>query len=172
MLLVATCSVNTPSTYAVKDMWTSSARARRVSRTGSGMFLICSGLPTPALWHAQCMQPSNMHTIRLFGRGSDARVCGTICGMDRARLSTTVDAASLDRARELMPGSDSRLVDRALAALIEQLEAERELAALASHPYETDPDLAWESPAGPDLPYQGKAPKEVLELARRRRQRA
>jgi hypothetical protein len=91
--------------------------------------------------------------------------------MNRARLSTTVDAASLGRARELMPGSDSRLVDRALGALIEQLEAERELAALASHPYEKDPDLAWEAPAGPDLPYEGEAPKEVLDLARRRRQR-
>ncbi len=92
--------------------------------------------------------------------------------MERARLSTTVDAAFLDRARQLMPGSDSRLVDRALAALIEQLEAERELAALASHPYEEDPDLAWEAPVGPDLQYEGEVPKDVSDLARRRRQRA
>jgi hypothetical protein len=59
MLLVATCSVNTSSTYAAKDKWTSSARLRRVSRTGSGTFLICSGLPTP------CIVACTMHAVEL-----------------------------------------------------------------------------------------------------------
>jgi hypothetical protein len=89
--------------------------------------------------------------------------------MNRVRISTTVDVGSLERARQLMPGSDSRLLDRALAALIQQLEEERESAALAAHPYEEDPDLTWEAPPGPDLPYDGEVPKEVTQLARRRR---
>ena len=93
--------------------------------------------------------------------------------MKRARVSTTVDATSLGRARELLPGSDSRILDRALAVLIEDLEAERERAALDAHLYDYDPDLAWEAPPGPDLPYNGDVPDELTELARqRRRQRA
>jgi hypothetical protein len=89
--------------------------------------------------------------------------------MNRVRISTTVDASALDRARRLLPGPDSRLLDRALAALNRQLEEEWELAALAAHPYEEDPDLAWQAPAGPDLPYDGDVPLEVIEEARRRR---
>ena len=91
--------------------------------------------------------------------------------MRRERISTTVDAATLDRTRRLLPGPDSRLLDRALAALVHELEAEREVTALAAHPYEHDPDLAWAAPAGPDLPYNGEVPPEVLALARRRRRR-
>lgn len=86
------------------------------------------------------------------------------------RISTTVDAESLAAARRLLPGSDSRLLDRALAALVEQLEGQWEVAALASHPYEDDPDLTWQAPPGPDLPYDGDVPAEVLRLAQRRRQ--
>jgi len=41
--------------------------------------------------------------------------------------------------------------------------------ALESHPYEADPELAWEAPPGPDLPYEGAVPADVLRLARRRR---
>lgn len=90
-------------------------------------------------------------------------------GMNRARVSTTVDATSLARARELLPGSDSRILDRALTMLIEDLEAERERAVLAALPYDDDPDLAWEAPPGPDLPYEGEVPEEVVQLARQRR---
>lgn len=89
--------------------------------------------------------------------------------MLRARVSTTVDATVLRRARDLLPGPDSRVLDRALLALIEQLEEEGERAALLAHPYEDDPDLAWQAPPGPDLPYDGEVPEEVVRLARRRR---
>jgi len=91
--------------------------------------------------------------------------------MHRVRVSTTVDAESLGRARQLAPGPDSRLLDQALLALVHQLEAEQELAALAAHPYEDDPDLAWQAPIGPELPYDGEIPREVIELARRRRRK-
>jgi len=64
-------------------------------------------------------------------------------------------------------------LDRALLALIEDLEEDRELTALAALPYEDDPDLAWEAPPGPDLPYDGEVPEDVVQLAlQRRRQRA
>ena len=66
-------------------------------------------------------------------------------------------------------GPDSEVVDRALAALIAEIEAERDLAALEAAPYDTDPDLAWEAPPGPDLPYEGRVPRAVLRLADRRR---
>ena len=89
--------------------------------------------------------------------------------MSRVRISTTVDAQSLAAARRLLPGPDSRLLDRALASLVEQLEAGREVAALANHPYEDDPDLAWQAPSGPDLPFDGDVPSDVMRLARRRR---
>lgn len=70
-----------------------------------------------------------------------------------------------------MDATDSQIIDRALAALLEQLEEERELAALSAAPYEDDPDLAWTSPPGPDLPYDGDVPDEVLRLAAKRRKR-
>jgi hypothetical protein len=68
--------------------------------------------------------------------------------------------------------NDSQILDRALAALIEQLEGEQELAALAALPYEDDPDLAWPVVPGPDLPYDGEVPAEVLRLAAKRRRRS
>lgn len=88
--------------------------------------------------------------------------------MVRARVSTTVDATALRRARDLLPGPASRVLDRALLALIEQLEEEEERAALLAFPYEDDGDLAWQAPPGPDLPYDGDVPEDVLRLARRR----
>ncbi len=88
--------------------------------------------------------------------------------MVRARVSTTVDATVLRRARDLLPGPDSRVLDRALLALIDRLEEEGERAALVAHPYEDDADLAWQAPPGPDLPYDGDVPEEVIRLARRR----
>ncbi len=73
------------------------------------------------------------------------------------------------RCRQLLAVSDAQLVDRALAALLDEIETRREHAALDEHPYENDPDLNWEVPSGPSLPYDGAVPAEVLELARRRR---
>lgn len=89
--------------------------------------------------------------------------------MTRVRISTTVDAQCWATARRLLGGSNSQIVDRALVALIEQLEAEQERAALAALPYENDADLAWEAPPGPDLPYDGEVPADVLRLAEQRR---
>jgi hypothetical protein len=90
--------------------------------------------------------------------------------MTRVRISTTVDAQRWAAARRLLGGSNSQVVDRALAALIEQLEAEQERTALAAFPYEDDADLAWEAPPGdPDLPYDGEVPADVLRLAEQRR---
>lgn len=91
--------------------------------------------------------------------------------MKRVRLSTTVDPVRLDKARRLMSLNDSQLLDRALEALIEREHATRELSALEAHPYEDDPDLAWEAPKGPDLPYDGAVPEAVRRLAARRRPR-
>ena len=89
--------------------------------------------------------------------------------MTRVRISTTVDAAVLAAARRLASQPDSELLDQALTALVEQLEAQRELTALADQPYEDDPDLAWEAPLGPDLPFDGAVPADVMKLAQRRR---
>jgi hypothetical protein len=91
--------------------------------------------------------------------------------MSRARVSTTIDAERLHRARVLSGLPDSRLLDRALEAYVELLERERERAALDLHPYEADPDIAWETPLAP-LPYDGAIPAEVIELAQRRRRDA
>ncbi|MGC8628337.1 MAG: hypothetical protein ACP5VR_12470 [Acidimicrobiales bacterium] len=89
--------------------------------------------------------------------------------MLRQRISTTVDGTALERARRLVPGPDSQLIDSALEALIDKVEAERELAVLQALPYDHDPDLSWHAPLGPDLPYDGDVPEEVLQLARARR---
>lgn len=89
--------------------------------------------------------------------------------MERVRISTTVDASRLARCRRLIQGRDSEVLDRALDALIEQEETRRELEALARLPYEDDPDLSWSAPSGPDLPYDGNIPADVVDLASRRR---
>jgi hypothetical protein len=65
--------------------------------------------------------------------------------------------------------SDSEIIDRALLALIDRLETERELKALAELPYEDDQELAWQAPLGPDLPYDGDIPADVLDLVADRR---
>lgn len=85
------------------------------------------------------------------------------------RLSTTVDAGRLATVRRLLDGPDSRILDRALQALLDQLEEEQELAALTAQPYEDDPDLDWPAVPVADLPYDGAVPAGVLELAARRR---
>jgi hypothetical protein len=89
--------------------------------------------------------------------------------MTRVRLSITVDRENLATCRRLLGVGDSELVDRALQALVKELEAMRELAALAAHPYGDDPDLAWEALPGTDLPYRGDVPKDVIRLAAKRR---
>ncbi|MGH9127593.1 MAG: hypothetical protein ACRDY2_01180 [Acidimicrobiales bacterium] len=85
------------------------------------------------------------------------------------RISTTTDGERLVELRRRLGVSDSTLVDRALAALLDTLESEREDLALEAMPYEDDPDLAWDAPRGPDLPYDGAIPPEVLCLALDRR---
>ena len=61
------------------------------------------------------------------------------------------------------------IVDRALAALLDGLEAEQERLALEAAPYDEDPDLAWTVPPGPSLPYEGGIPADVRRLAASRR---
>lgn len=92
--------------------------------------------------------------------------------MSRTRISATVDGQRLRTAAELTGTTGSALLDRALAALIEQVEGERESAALLRNPYEDDPDLAWQAPFGPDLDYDGAVPEKVVALARARREAA
>jgi hypothetical protein len=89
--------------------------------------------------------------------------------MSRERISTTVDSARLAKARRLFRLKDSRLIDQALDALVQRELAERELAAIEEKPYEDDPDLSWDAPDGPDLPYDGEIPADVRRLAARRR---
>lgn len=89
--------------------------------------------------------------------------------MSRVRISTTVDGEQLERARVLLSATDSKLMDRALSTLVEQLELERELQALSTHPYEDDPELSWEAPPGPALAYEGEVPAEVRQMAAARR---
>ena len=96
-------------------------------------------------------------------------VDATLRGMARVRISTTVDEGRLTRCRRLLGVSDSALVDRALIALLDEIEARRELVALAEHPYEADPDLNWEAPSGPAPPYEGDVPPAVVALAEQRR---
>ncbi|MDA8038723.1 MAG: hypothetical protein M0Z69_06090 [Actinomycetota bacterium] len=62
-------------------------------------------------------------------------------------------------------------MDRALAALVEELEAARERQALATLPYDEDSDLAWQAPEPPVLPYEGEVPEEVKRAAAARRRR-
>jgi hypothetical protein len=93
--------------------------------------------------------------------------------MSRERISTTVDRERLTLCRRLTGANDSALIDRALAALLDALEAEREREALDAMPYAADAEVAWVTPDGPDLPYDGDIPNDVKRLAaKRRRQRA
>lgn len=89
--------------------------------------------------------------------------------MSRVRISTTVDAEQLERCRRLTGLRTGRLVDRAMEALADEIDREREIGALDRLPYEDDADLSWEAPPGPDLPYDGEVPHEVRRLATARR---
>ena len=93
----------------------------------------------------------------------------TISGMTRVRISTTVDGTRLAAARSKLGVPDSVIVDRALAALLDELEAERERQALDAMPYEEDPDLSWGAPRAPGLAYDGTVPPDVQRLAAARR---
>jgi hypothetical protein len=87
------------------------------------------------------------------------------------RISTTVDQERLAACRQLLATSDSKLFDRALALLLDALEAEREQTVLDALPYDSDPDLDWQAPPGADMPYDGDVPDDVQRLARARRRR-
>lgn len=41
--------------------------------------------------------------------------------------------------------------------------------ALDAAPYETDTDLSWQAPPGPELPYDGEVPAEVEQMVAARR---
>jgi hypothetical protein len=70
----------------------------------------------------------------------------------------------------LFDGRDAALLDRALAALIDEIETEREIAALEKYPYDADPTLDVPPLEFPDdLPYDGEVPADVLALAESRR---
>jgi len=92
--------------------------------------------------------------------------------MSRVRLSTTVDADRLARSRKLLGVKDSELIDRALRALLAEVEHQREREALERYPYEGDPELSWETAPGFPLPYEGPVPADLIELARERRRGA
>ena len=89
--------------------------------------------------------------------------------MTRVRISTTVDAERWATTRRLVGGPGSQVVDRALAALIEQVDSEHERAALTAHPYDADDNLGWQAASVPDLPYDGPVPQDVRDMAARRR---
>lgn len=91
--------------------------------------------------------------------------------MSRTRVSTTVDAERIAQCRAALGVSDSELLDRALAALLRELVGAQERRALEAAPYEDDPELAWQAPPGPDLPYDGPVPEEATRLAAQRRGR-
>jgi hypothetical protein len=64
------------------------------------------------------------------------------CGMNRTRLSTTVDAGLLEEARKASGKPDSALVDEALAALLARhrsAEVDASYAAYDAHPLD-EPD--------------------------------
>ena len=85
--------------------------------------------------------------------------------MARVRLSTTVDGQKLATCRRMLGIPDSQITDRALESLAREVEARADIAAIEAYPYDDDPDLSWETPPGPDIPYDGEVPQEVLDLA-------
>jgi hypothetical protein len=86
------------------------------------------------------------------------------------RISTTVDADRLRRARSLAGLADSDLFDQALVLFLSAVEGERERAILREQPYHDDPELQLPEPdVDADLPYDGEVPDEVLRLAAERR---
>ena len=84
------------------------------------------------------------------------------------RISTTIDQERLDEARRRTGDRDSHLFDRALIALLESLDAEAELRALADAPYATDAELSMPDAPGAGDPYDGAVPANVMRLAKQR----
>lgn len=90
--------------------------------------------------------------------------------MTRVRVSTTVDEGTLRAARAQLGLRDSELLDRALRALLDELDARAELRALDQAPYDADEALQLPEPnLEGEIPYDGAVPADVIELARRRR---
>lgn len=89
--------------------------------------------------------------------------------MPRTRISTTVDAERLEAVRQHLDASDSEIIDRALAVLLDALEGSFERKVLAERPYEADSELTWQAPFGPDLPYDGTIPEHVHDRVAERR---
>ena len=87
----------------------------------------------------------------------------------RVRISTTIDRDRLELARVRCGRRDSELFDLALLALLDKLDHDDELRALAASPYDVDPDLAM-PPARPLAEsYDGPVPESVRLLAGQRR---
>ena len=87
----------------------------------------------------------------------------------RVRISTTIDEARLEEARRRTGSRDSELLDRALVALLDLLDTEAELAAIAAAPYESDPELAMPGADPTEEDYLGSVPAAVRRLAKTRR---
>ncbi len=88
---------------------------------------------------------------------------------NRTRISTTVDTDRLARARREFDLNDAQLVDRALEALLGEVDDAKERAALLAQPYDEDEALAWSVGPGESLPYDGDVPDHVQRLASERR---
>lgn len=120
-------------------------------------------------WHPhprRCTHQPYGENVRVLSATTNA----TFDGMNRVRISTTVDRDQLTELRDRLGLHDSVLIDRALAALLEAIEAERERSALDAMPYGADPELAWLAPIGTDdIPYDGDIPEEIVRLADARR---
>ena len=94
--------------------------------------------------------------------------------MNRVRISTTVDATLLARARaSACAANDAELIDRALTLLTRTINEEHERDILIRLPYHLDPDLAMPPtpPSNDGLPYDGAVPPAVQALAEARRGR-
>jgi hypothetical protein len=92
----------------------------------------------------------------------------TLCGMTRARISTTVDAEKLADARARFGGRDADLFDQALELWLQTELIERERRAILARPYDDDPDLRVQSSEHTvaDLEYVGDPPESVLRRAK------
>ncbi len=71
----------------------------------------------------------------------------------------------------MLQTSDSKLVDRALAALVEEMEERQELHALEAQPYKMTRTWLGSLSRVRICPYDGDVPAEVARLAARRRSR-
>lgn len=98
--------------------------------------------------------------------------CGSIGGMNRVRISTTVDGARLAACRAALGVSDSKMLDEAMRLLLDHLEEASEREALRAMPYHEDADVAWETPLVSGLLYDGEIPEDVQRLAESRRRGA